>query len=274
MEAVRILKALDLKPRRTIRIGLWSGEEQGLLGSRAYVAQHFGKSDDAMAAMFGSPEPSGEKKESTGDKAVTPEPKPEYVKFSAYFNLDNGTGKIRGVYLQGNEAVRPIFRKWLQPFREMGASTLTHLQHRRHRPPVVRRHRPARIPVHPGQDPLRHPDPPLQPGCLRQHPGRRHEAGRGDHGLVRLQHGDEGREAPRKPVPCAGRGTAAEPGVGVSLISFPEPGNRRGGASSPAVPSPRLGIATLQVGEETLDLPGAPLVQEREPQPEPHSRAS
>ena len=125
MEAVRILKALDLKPRRTVRIGLWSGEEQGLLGSRAYVAQHFGKSYDAMAAMFGSPEPSAEKKESTGDKAATPEAKPEYVKFSAYFNLDNGTGKIRGVYLQGNEAVRPIFRKWLQPFREMGASTLT-----------------------------------------------------------------------------------------------------------------------------------------------------
>ena len=125
MEAVRILKALDLKPRRTVRIGLWSGEEQGLLGSRAYVAQHFGKSYDAMAAMFGSPEPSAEKKESTGEKTAKPEAKPEYVKFSAYFNLDNGTGKIRGVYLQGNEAVRPIFRKWLQPFRDMGASTLT-----------------------------------------------------------------------------------------------------------------------------------------------------
>src|SRR5262249_10847869 len=52
-------------------------------------------------------------------------PKPEFAKFSAYFNLDNGTGKVRGVYMQGNEAVRPIFRRWLQPFREMGASTLT-----------------------------------------------------------------------------------------------------------------------------------------------------
>ena len=69
MEAVRILKALDLKPRRTIRIGLWSGEEQGLLGSRAYVAQHFGKSYDAMAAMFGTPEPSAAKKESGSGKA-------------------------------------------------------------------------------------------------------------------------------------------------------------------------------------------------------------
>jgi hypothetical protein len=124
MEVARIIKTLDLKPRRTIRIGLWSGEEQGLLGSRAYVAQHFGKSYDAMAAMFGSPEPSSDKKDSTA-KPSSPEPKPEFVKFSAYFNLDNGTGKIRGVYMQGNEAVRPIFRKWLQPFREMGASTLS-----------------------------------------------------------------------------------------------------------------------------------------------------
>jgi hypothetical protein len=123
MEAVRILKALDLKPRRTVRIGLWSGEEQGLLGSRAFVAQHFGKSYDAMAAMFGSPEPSGDKKDS--DTKSSAEPKPEFARFSAYFNLDNGTGKVRGVYMQGNEAVRPIFRKWLQPFRELGASTLS-----------------------------------------------------------------------------------------------------------------------------------------------------
>jgi hypothetical protein len=125
MEAVRIIKALDLKPRRTIRIGLWSGEEQGLLGSRAYVAQHFGKSYDAMAAMFGSPEPAANKKDSADAKSASTEPKPEFAKFSAYFNVDNGTGKIRGVYLQGNEAVRPIFRKWLQPFGVMGASTLT-----------------------------------------------------------------------------------------------------------------------------------------------------
>jgi hypothetical protein len=125
MEAVRILKALDLKPRRTIRIGLWSGEEQGLLGSRAYVAQHFGKSYDAMAAMFGTPEPAAGRKESSNGKSAASEPRPEFAKFSGYFNLDNGTGKIRGVYMQGNESVRPIFRKWLQPFREMGASTLS-----------------------------------------------------------------------------------------------------------------------------------------------------
>ena len=117
MEAVRILKTLDLKPRRTIRVALWSGEEQGLFGSRAYVTEHFGKTPQG----FGGPPSSSE----TGKAESEPAPKPEYDKFSAYFNLDNGTGKIRGVYLQGNESVRPIFRKWLQPFREMGAATLT-----------------------------------------------------------------------------------------------------------------------------------------------------
>lgn len=117
MEVVRILQALKLQPRRTIRIGLWTGEEQGLLGSRAYVAQHFGTLGDgspaaAFAAFFGGPTP-----------AINP--KPEYEKFDAYFNLDNGTGKIRGVYLQGNEAVRPLFRQWLAPFRDVGAETLS-----------------------------------------------------------------------------------------------------------------------------------------------------
>ena len=150
MEAVRILKALDLKPRRTIRIGLWTGEEQGLLGSRAYVAQHFGKANDPRAAMMGTPEAVSEKKESSSGKPASSEPEPEYAKFSAYFNLDNGTGKIRGVYMQGNEAVRPIFRKWLQPFRELGALDLDPQQYRRHRPSVVRRRRTAGIPVHPG----------------------------------------------------------------------------------------------------------------------------
>jgi Zn-dependent M28 family amino/carboxypeptidase len=123
MEAVRILQALNLKPRRTIRVALWTGEEQGLLGSRAYVAQHFGKIETpapvTAATTPGTPSPS-----------PTPAPgvlvtKPEYEKFSSYFNLDNGTGKIRGVYLQGNEAVRSLFRQWLMPFRDMGAATLS-----------------------------------------------------------------------------------------------------------------------------------------------------
>jgi carboxypeptidase Q len=119
MEAMRILKALNLQPRRTIRIGLWSGEEQGLLGSRAYVKAHFGVRDDdgspqaTIAGLLG------------GNSVPKVKPLPDFDKFSVYFNLDNGTGKIRGVYLQGNEAVRPIFREWLLPFKEMDASTLS-----------------------------------------------------------------------------------------------------------------------------------------------------
>ncbi|MBW7886750.1 MAG: M20/M25/M40 family metallo-hydrolase [Bacteroidetes bacterium] len=98
LEAMRILKAAGLQPRRTIRIGLWGAEEQGLLGSEAYVKEHFGTKDSL---------------------------KPDAEKFAAYFNNDNGSGKVRGVYMQGNEAVRPIFRAWLAPFKDMGASTLT-----------------------------------------------------------------------------------------------------------------------------------------------------
>ncbi|MGI8734256.1 MAG: M20/M25/M40 family metallo-hydrolase [Pyrinomonadaceae bacterium] len=118
MEAVRILKALNLKPRRTIRIGLWSGEEQGLFGSQAYVAQHFGKPGDSRDASFA-------RMVEGGGAPANITRGPEYDKLSAYFNLDNGTGKIRGVYLQGNEAVRPLFRRWLAPFRDLGAQTLT-----------------------------------------------------------------------------------------------------------------------------------------------------
>jgi Zn-dependent M28 family amino/carboxypeptidase len=121
MEAVRILKALDLKPRRTIRIALWSGEEQGLLGSRGYVTKHFGKSP-AIPGIGGNRPGDAVPKESSESSSS---PTPEFEAFSAYFNLDNGTGKVRGVYMQGNEAVRPIFRKWLQPFRDMGAATLS-----------------------------------------------------------------------------------------------------------------------------------------------------
>lgn len=121
MEAVRILQTLNLKPRRTIRIALWTGEEQGLLGSKAYVAEHFGKIEIPVAAPA-----------TVASSSASPSPalgvlvtKPEYEKFSSYFNLDNGTGKIRGVYLQGNESVRGLFRQWLMPFRELGAATLS-----------------------------------------------------------------------------------------------------------------------------------------------------
>lgn len=120
MEAVRILQTLGLKPRRTIRIGLWTGEEQGLLGSRAYVAEHFGKMETPAAAA-GAPAPAPGARPAPGNLVR----KPEYEKFSGYFNLDNGTGKVRGVYLQGNESVRALFRQWLMPFRDMGAATLS-----------------------------------------------------------------------------------------------------------------------------------------------------
>src|SRR6266536_1065082 len=128
MEAVRIIQTLGLKPRRTIRIALWTGEEQGLLGSRAYVAQHFGKFETPtpIAPTAGS----GNGTNGNGSTTATaPAPKlitmPEYEKFSSYFNLDNGTGKVRGVYLQGNESARALFRQWLAPFRDMGAATLS-----------------------------------------------------------------------------------------------------------------------------------------------------
>jgi len=100
LEAIRLLKASGFQPRRTIRIALWGGEEEGLFGSRNYVKMHVG--DPATMQL-----------------------QPLQSKISAYYNLDNGTGKIRGVYLQGNEAVRPIFAKWLEPFKDLGASTLT-----------------------------------------------------------------------------------------------------------------------------------------------------
>jgi hypothetical protein len=100
IEAMRILKASGLKPRRTIRMGLWTGEEQGLLGSRAYVTRHFADRADMVL-------------------------KPEHAKLAAYFNMDNGGGAFRGLYLQGNEAVAPIFEAWMKPFAPLGMTTLT-----------------------------------------------------------------------------------------------------------------------------------------------------
>lgn len=116
MEAARIIMAAGLKPRRTIRVALWSGEEQGLFGSSNYVKQHFGEMKGGPN-IFGIPDPNAAKPELIKG--------PDYEKLSAYFNLDNGTGKIRGVYTQGNSKVWPIFRAWLAPFADMGASTLT-----------------------------------------------------------------------------------------------------------------------------------------------------
>jgi carboxypeptidase Q len=119
MEAVRILKALDLKPRRTIRIGLWSGEEQGLLGSEWYVQHHFGSRPESK-----DPERKGDpsvRNRVNGPMTV----KPEQAKVSVYFNVDNGSGKIRGVFMQENAAVQPIFEAWMKPFHDLGMDTLT-----------------------------------------------------------------------------------------------------------------------------------------------------
>ncbi|MCI0660286.1 MAG: M20/M25/M40 family metallo-hydrolase [Acidobacteria bacterium] len=124
MEVIRIIQALGLKPRRTVRIGLWGGEEQGLNGSRAHVSKYYGERQTPAGPP--PPTPQSTEYEPGQNRAQGPLVlKPDHSKFSAYFNLDNGTGKIRGVYLQGNEAVRPIFRAWLAPFRDMGAATLT-----------------------------------------------------------------------------------------------------------------------------------------------------
>jgi Zn-dependent M28 family amino/carboxypeptidase len=101
MEALRILKTLGVKPRRTIRLGLWDGEEQeDYFGSMGYVKRH-----------YGDPEPM--------------QLRPGHANFSAYFNVDHGTGRIRGFYLQGNAAARPILAAFLEPFRDLGASTLS-----------------------------------------------------------------------------------------------------------------------------------------------------
>jgi len=100
IEVMRILKTLDLPLERTVRMVLWSGEEEGLLGSRAYVRAHFGDPRKGTETA-------------------------EHARVSAYYNLDNGTGRIRGIYLQGNDVLRPLFKTWLEPFADLGATTLT-----------------------------------------------------------------------------------------------------------------------------------------------------
>jgi carboxypeptidase Q len=100
LEVMRILKSLNLPLARTVRIGLWGGEEQGILGSRAYVAEHFAAREDMKL-------------------------KPEHAKLSGYFNVDNGSGRIRGVYLQGNDMMRPVFEEWFKPFQDLGAGTIS-----------------------------------------------------------------------------------------------------------------------------------------------------
>ncbi len=121
MEAVRILKAAGLKPRRTVRIALWGGEEEGLLGSRAYVSEHFASRPSPPENREGE----DFRRYMQEMMRTPPTIKPEHAKLDAYYNYDNGTGRIRGIYLQGNEDVRPIFEAWLDPFKDMGATTVT-----------------------------------------------------------------------------------------------------------------------------------------------------
>jgi len=119
MEAVRILKALDVKPRRTIRIALWTGEEEGIFGSKGYCTIHFGSAKLSTA-------PDQVQLPEFMRRAVGPlEVKPEQKLISAYFNVDNGTGKIRGVYTQGNAAIAPIFAQWIAPLKDLGVTTIT-----------------------------------------------------------------------------------------------------------------------------------------------------
>jgi carboxypeptidase Q len=119
MEVMRILNALKIKPRRTVRIALWSGEEEGLFGSKGYATQHFGSAPLSTA-------PDQMQMPEFMRKVAGPlELKPEQKMISAYFNVDNGTGKARGIYTQGNSAVDGIFEQWMAPLRDLGVTAIT-----------------------------------------------------------------------------------------------------------------------------------------------------
>ena len=187
---MRILKQSGVKLRRTVRIGLWGGEEQGLIGSRAYVTEHF--ADRRTMAL-----------------------KPEHAKFAGYFNVDNGTGAIRGIYLQGNEAVAPIFEAWMKPFSNLGMTTLTI------RDTGGTDHQSFDAVGLPGfqfiQDRggVRHAHAPLQHGRLRAHPGRGHAEERRDRRVVRVPHGEPGRAAPAQAA-ASGRCRSRHPVAGLN----------------------------------------------------------
>ena len=119
MEAMRILKSLHVKPRRTIRIALWSGEEEGIFGSTGYVSNHYASfhyssaKEDQDVPLFLRP------------MTVSPTLKPEAAKLDAYYNMDNGTGKLLGIYTEGNEGVAAIFSQWMKPLEDLGMTTIT-----------------------------------------------------------------------------------------------------------------------------------------------------
>ena len=147
MEAMRLLKQSGVRLRRTVRIGLWTGEEQGLIGSRDYVKAHFGGCSDPAGAGRGAAQrgatpapaaPAAAAGQPPAAPATAPQRgggrggcqtgytfTPDHAKFAGYFNIDNGTGAIRGVYLQQNDAVGPIFREWIEPFRSLGMTAVT-----------------------------------------------------------------------------------------------------------------------------------------------------
>ena len=230
MEAMRILKQSGVTLRRTVRIGLWTGEEQGLIGSRDYVKAHFGGCNDPAPAGRGAGSSGGRgraaRRPAAGSAGAPPAPapqrgggrggcqtgytfKPEHAKFAGYFNIDNGTGAIRGVYLQQNDAVAPIFREWMEPFRSIGMTALTIRNTGGTDHQVVRRARPARLPVHPGRGRVRHDDAPHEPGLVRA-------AAAGDmmkNATIAASFAylaaNRDEKLPRKPMPApgAGRGT-------------------------------------------------------------------
>jgi hypothetical protein len=122
MEAVRILKAIGYKPKRTIRIALWTGEEQGLCGSRGYVRTHFGGPDapvPACGAGAGGPQ-------SRAEQQPAIKTTKEWETLDGYFNVDNGTGKLRGVYTQENYAIGNVFAQWIAPLKDLGISTISY----------------------------------------------------------------------------------------------------------------------------------------------------
>ena len=197
MEVMRILKALDVHPRRTIRIALWSGEEQGLFGSKGYVKQHFGSYPLSTA-------PDQMKLPEYFRKAAGPVvTKPEWKTLDAYFNIDNGSGKVRGDLpagqCRGRADLPPVDGAAEGP----GGDDHHHAQHRRHRSSLVRRRGAAGIPVHPGPAGLREPHAPLEHGHVRAAAARRPGAdcdGRGD---LRLQRRDARCDDAAQAVPAS-----------------------------------------------------------------------
>jgi len=139
MEAARILNALGVRPRRTLRFALWTGEEEGLLGSTSYVAQHLAAFSAARPAAGAAAAPAhraaaGRSASAPGEEPLDPAevdesgpytPRPEHARLSAYFNVDNGSGKVRGIFAQQNNAAAPIFTAWLAPFHDLGAATVS-----------------------------------------------------------------------------------------------------------------------------------------------------